>query len=93
MVEKIGLLNIGPQTCQAVNPETSPRLRELVVEYLAVLEVAREVRLELNREIQTARADSHSFPQLSEASGLSIATIQKILVEVAVERTSSSPDG
>ena len=65
MVEKIGLLNIGPQTSQTVNPETSPRLRELVDEYLAVLDVAREVRLELNREIQTARADGHSFPQLT----------------------------
>ncbi len=93
MFEKIGLLNIDPQTCLAVNPETSPRLRELVDEYLAVLDVAREVRLELSEEIRTARADGHSFPQLSEASGLSIATIQKILVEVAVGRTSPSPDG
>ena len=82
MGEKIGLLNTDPQTCQAVNPEASPRLRELVDEYLAVLDVAREVRLELSQEIQTARADGHSFPQLNEASGLSIATIQKILVEV-----------
>ena len=88
MEKKIGLLNIDPQTCQAVNPEASPRLRELVDEYLAVLDVAREVRLELSQEIQTARADGHSFPQLNEASGLSIATIQKILVAVAVERAS-----
>ena len=89
MVDKTGLPNIDPQTSQAVNPETSTRLRELVDEYLAVLDVAGEVRLELSQEIEAARADGHSFAQLNEASGLSIATIQKILVAVAVERASS----
>ena len=88
MVAKIGLPNIYPQTSQAVNLETSTRLRELVDTYLAVLDVAAEVRLELSQEIEAARADGHSFAQL-EASGLSIATIQKILVAVAVERASS----
>ena len=39
MVDKIGLLNIDPQTSQAVNPETSTRLRELVDTYLAALEL------------------------------------------------------
>ena len=89
MVDKIGLPNIDPQTSQAVNPETSTRLRELVDTYLAALELAGEVRRELGREIEAARADGHSFPQLNEASGLSIATIQKILVAVGVERASS----
>ena len=88
MGSKMGLPDIGAQTCQAANPETSTRLRELVDEYLAVLDVAREVRLKLSREIEAARADGHSFPQLNEESGLSIATIQKILVAVAVERAS-----
>ena len=85
---KTELPDIEAQTCQAANPETSTRLRELVDEYLAVLDVAREVRLKLSREIEAARADGHSFPQLNEASGLSIATIQKILVAVGVERAS-----
>ena len=84
----IGLPNIDPQTSQAVNPETSTRLRELVETYLAALELAGEVRRELAREIEAARAHGHSFPQLNEESGLSIATIQKILVAVAVERAS-----
>jgi len=89
MVSTAELPNIDSQTSQAANPETSTRLRELVDEYLAVLDVAREVRLKLGREIEAARADGHSFSQLNEASGLSIATIQKILVAVAVERASS----
>ena len=88
MVAKIRLPNIYPQTSPAVNLETSTRLRELVDTYLAVLDVAAEVRLELSQEIEAARADGHSFAQLG-ASGLSIATIQKILVAVAVERASS----
>ena len=89
MVSKTGLPNIDPQISHAVNPETSTRLRELVDEYLAVLDVAKAVRLKLGQEIQAAKADGHSFPQLNEASGLSIATIQKILVAVGVERASS----
>ena len=90
MIDIIGLPNIDPQTCQAVNPETSTRLRELVETYLAALELAGGARRELAREIEAARADGHSFPQLNEASGLSTATIQKILVAVGVERASST---
>ncbi len=90
MVDTIGLPNIDPQTSQAVNPETSNRLRELVDTYLAALQLAGDVRRELGREIVAARADGHSFPQLNEASGLSIATIQKILVAVGIERASKS---
>ena len=82
------LLNIDSQTRCTTDPETSTRLRELVIEYLAALDVAREVRVKLGKEIEAARADGHSFAQLNEASGLSIATIQKILVAVAVERAS-----
>ena len=89
MIDTIGLPNIDSQTSQAVNPETSTRLRELVDTYRTVLELAGEVRRELGREIEAARADGHSFPQLNEVSGLSAATIQNILVAVGVERASS----
>ena len=89
MIDTIGLPNIDSQTCQAVNPETSTRLRELVDTYRAALELAGEVRRELAREIEAERADGHSFPQLNAASGLSIAAIQNILVAVGVERASS----
>ena len=89
MIDLVGLPNIDSQTSQAINPETSTRLRELVDTYRTVLELAGEARRELGREIEAARADGHSFPQLNEASGLSIATIQKILVAVGVEKASS----
>ena len=89
MVSKMTLLNIDSQTICTASPETGTRLRDLVVEYPAALDVAREVRLKLGKEIEAARADGHSFAQLNETSGLSIATIQKILVAVAVERASS----
>ena len=90
MIDTIGLPNIDPQTSQAVNPETSTRLRELADTYLAALELAGGVRRELGREIEAARADGLSFPQLNEVSGLSAATIQNILVAVGVERASST---
>jgi hypothetical protein len=89
MIDLVGLPNIDSQTSQAINPETTTRLRELVDTYRTVLELAGEARRELGREIEAARADGHSFPQLNEASGLSIATIQKILVAVGVEKASS----
>jgi uncharacterized protein YdbL (DUF1318 family) len=89
MIDSIGLPNIDPQSSQAVKPEASTRLHDLADEYLAVLRVAREVRLELSQEIEAARADGHSFAELNEASGLSTAFIQQILVAVAVERASS----
>lgn len=89
MVNKIGLPNIGVQTSEAVKPETGTRLRELVDRYLAVLRLAGEVRLELSQEIKGAMADGHSVGQVNEVSGLSLASIQKILVGEAVERASS----
>ena len=89
MFHKIGLPNADLQTSQTVDPETSARLRELVDTYLAALRVVVEVRLELSQEIEDARAHGHSILQLIEASGLSIASIQKILVSAAVERASS----
>ena len=42
MFDQIGLPNIDPQTSQAAHPEAFSRLRELVAEYLAALDVARE---------------------------------------------------
>jgi len=89
MFHEIGLPNIDLQSSQAIDPETSARLRELVDTYLAALRVVVEVRLELSQEIEDARAHGHSILQLIEASGLSIASIQKILVSAAVERASS----
>ena len=38
MFDTIGLPNIDLQSSQAINPETSTRLRELVDTYLAALE-------------------------------------------------------
>jgi len=90
LIDTIGLPNIDPQTCQAVNPETSTRLRELVETYLAALELAGGARRELGREIEAARADGHSFPQLNEASGLSYRNYPEDLVAVGVERASST---
>lgn len=93
MANPIGLPNVNPQTYWAVNSEASGRLSELGDTYLAALDVAREARLELVQEVTAAMAAGHSFPQLSEASGLSIATIQNILRAVSVEKLSLNPSG
>jgi hypothetical protein len=89
MIDELRLPGIGSQTWQAAQPGALTALRELVDDYLAVLDVARGVRLKIGREIEAALADGYSFDRLNEASGLSIATIQKILVTAGVERTSS----
>ena len=57
------------------------------------LDVAREARLELVREVEAARVAGHSFPQICEASGLSVASIQNILRSVSVEKLSLNPFG
>jgi hypothetical protein len=92
MAYPVGLPNVNSQTYRAVKSETS-RLRVLGDTYLAALDVARETRLELVREVEAARVAGHSFPQLCEASGLPIATIQNILRTVAVEKLSLNPSG
>ena len=91
MVDLIHLPNVNPQTSRIVNTETVSHLHELGDEYLAAQDVVREVRLELYQELEAAWAAGDSFPQLSEASGLPIATIQNILRTVSVERCSFKP--
>src|SRR5262245_4674179 len=93
MADSVGLPNLDPQSYRAVNPVTGGRLRELGDTYLAALDAARQARLELVREVETARVAGHSFPQLCEASGLPIATIQNILRTVSVEKISLNPSG
>jgi len=80
------LPSFNPQTYRTINSETIGRLRELGDTYLAALDVAREIRLELDQEFKVASAAGHSFEQLSEVSGLSIGTIQNILRAVSVEK-------
>jgi hypothetical protein len=93
MADPFGLPNVNEQSYRAVNPVTGGRLRELGDTYLAALDAARQARLELVREVETARVAGHSFPQLCEASGLPIATIQNILRTVSVEKLSLNPSG
>lgn len=69
----------NPHTYRPPNEATIERIRELGKQYHDALDVSRELRYQLDLEIIAAKEAGHSYHQLREASGLSIATIQKII--------------
>jgi hypothetical protein len=78
-VNPIDQPDYNPATYREPNPETIGRIRDLAARYHGSINQARELRHHLDHEIRAAKAAGHSFPQLREASGLSIATIQAII--------------
>ena len=79
MSDPIDNPNFNPATRREPNPETIAVITQLGSDYHAALAQARELRYLLNTAIADAKRTGHSFPQLRDASGLSIATIQKIV--------------
>jgi len=71
--------NYNPATFRPPNPATIAQIEDLGKEYSAALNAARDLRHQLDAAIIEAKEVGHSYHQLREASGLSIATIQKIL--------------
>lgn len=79
MSDPIDHPDYNPNTYREPNPATMARIRMLADRYHKHTAEAREARRELDAAIREAKATGHSFPQLKEASGLSIATIQAII--------------
>lgn len=78
-VNPIDQPDYNPATYRDPNPETMERIRDLAARYHSAINEARELRHQLDQEIRAAKAAGHSFPQLRDASGLSIATIQAVI--------------
>lgn len=78
-IDPINQPDFNPQTYREPNPETMARIKKLADEYHAHTAQARVVRRELDEELRAAKAAGHSYPQLREASGLSIATLQSVM--------------
>lgn len=71
--------DFNPSTYREPNPETIARIKSLAERYYAASGSARELRRQLDDELRKAKAAGHSYSQLREASGLSIATIQDVM--------------
>jgi hypothetical protein len=68
--------------------ETSSRnnLRELATRYLDTLATARSLSVDIEQEVVAAQATGRSLAQISEASGLTVAQIEYILVAADCQR-------
>ena len=71
----------NPNAYREPNPKTIARIRGLATRWRKALEIASDIRAELDEEIREAKAAGHSFPQLREATGFGTSTIQMILAK------------
>jgi len=79
MTNPIDNPDFNPSTYREPNPSTIAKLNELAERYHAAAKVPRELRRELDDELRAAKEAGHSYPQLRDATGLSIATIQAVI--------------
>lgn len=84
-IDPIDQPDFNPQTYREPNRETMARIKALADEFHAHNAQAREVRRRLDDELRAAKNAGHSYPQLREASGLSIATLQAIMEKGGVK--------
>lgn len=73
--------DFNPNTYREPNPETIANIRRLARRWRAAVEVANDIRAELDDAVRDAKASGHSFPQLREATGFGTSTIQMILAK------------
>ncbi|MCV7225364.1 hypothetical protein [Mycolicibacterium komossense] len=67
--------------------EAFKRLRSLGQMYLTSLTTARELSVEIEHEVKTAKAAGRSLAEISKAAGLSTAQIEYILMSVQVQQS------
>jgi hypothetical protein len=71
--------DFNPSTYREPNPQTMDNIKSLADQYHAANDLPRELRRELDNALRAAKQAGHSYSQLREASGLSIATLQAIM--------------
>ena len=79
MTNPIDQPDYNPATYRPPNEVTMATIKAIADDYHALTGEARIMRAQLDAEIIAAKEAGHSYPQLREASGLSVATIQKII--------------
>jgi hypothetical protein len=78
-VNPIDRPDFNPATYREPNPDTIAKLRSLGNALTEAQRAVAQIRDEMREALQEARDTGHSFPQMKEASGVSIASIQRML--------------
>jgi hypothetical protein len=79
MTDPINSPDFNPYTYREPNPETISQIQRLAEEYHAAKDKARELRIKLDCALRSAKEAGHSYGQLRDACGFSVATIQAII--------------
>ncbi|AEK08426.1 HTH DNA binding protein [Mycobacterium phage SirDuracell] len=78
-VDPIARPDFNPMTYRPANEETVARIRAVSDAYWQAREALEALRAELHEEVRAAKAAGHSYPQLRDATGLSIAALQRVI--------------
>ncbi|AEL98139.1 helix-turn-helix DNA binding protein [Mycobacterium phage Inca] len=78
-VDPIERPDFNPMAYRPANEERMARVRAVSDAYWQARETLETLRAELHAELRDAKASGHSYPQLSEVSGLSVAAIQRAI--------------
>lgn len=78
LVDPVDTPKFNPMIYRSPNPETIKEIEAIAKRYHALTAQARDVRAELDAALIEARNSGHSWHQLKAASGLSVATMQKL---------------
>lgn len=78
-IDPIERPGFNPMAYRPANKETMKKINSLGDAYRDALEAAGDIRRELEDEILEAKRAGHSYPQLAQASGLSISVIQRVI--------------
>lgn len=79
MTNPIDRPDFNLMTSREPNPETIARLRSLGNALTEAQRTVASIRGEMRDALQDARDTGHSFGQMKEASGVSVASIQRML--------------
>ncbi|MEO7016015.1 MAG: hypothetical protein ABI067_05675 [Leifsonia sp.] len=79
MTDPINDPNFNEYTYRAPNEATITELKRIADDFHAAKDIARDLRRELDNKLREAKASGHSYTQLRDACGFSIATIQLII--------------
>lgn len=79
VTDPINSPGFNPYTYREPNEQTIAEIKALADQYHSVKDRARELRQRLDCKLRDAKACGHSYGQLRDACGFSVATIQAII--------------
>jgi hypothetical protein len=72
-------MNYHPNRARPANPETTATVMHFASRYRSASEDAKQARKELALAVKVAKQSGHSYSQLTEATGLSVGVIQRMV--------------